>query len=183
VDHLPLVPMYKSHSKSLPARVAKHKSKLRAFDFDMIYEAGVTTPSDYGSRHPPPAMQYTAVEREALGVETEEEDAEIVIARLDMLTDAVTLPILARFTAKEYEQLLHDLLRGHMSQDTGKLAGIKECFNELSVNTGILLRGERLLIPTKLRPDVLAAAHEGCPGGDAMLRQLRLCGGQGWIRR
>ena len=33
VDHLPLVPMYKSNSKALPARVAKHKSKRRAFDF------------------------------------------------------------------------------------------------------------------------------------------------------
>ena len=33
VDHLPLVPMYKSYSKALPARVAKHKSKRRAFDF------------------------------------------------------------------------------------------------------------------------------------------------------
>ena len=33
VDHLPQVPMYKSHSKALSARVAKHKSKRRAFDF------------------------------------------------------------------------------------------------------------------------------------------------------
>ena len=33
VDHLPLVPMYKSHSRALPARVVKHKSKRRAFDF------------------------------------------------------------------------------------------------------------------------------------------------------
>ena len=57
VDHLLLVPMYKSHSKALPARVAKHRSKLRAFDFDVVYEAGITTPSDYGSRHPPTTKQ------------------------------------------------------------------------------------------------------------------------------
>ena len=174
VDHLPLVPMYNNHSKSLPARVAKHKSKLRAFDFNVIYEAGTTTPSDYGSRHPPPARQYTELERETFGVETEEEDAEIIIARLDMVADAVTLPILARYTSREYKQLLQDVTQGHMSQGTSKLAGIKECFLELSENQGIILRGERLLIPTKLRPDVMAAAHEGCPGGDAMLRQLRL---------
>ena len=36
VDHLLLVPMYESHSKALPARVAKHKSKLRSFDFDLV---------------------------------------------------------------------------------------------------------------------------------------------------
>ena len=38
-DHKPIVPMFNSHSKSMPVRVAKHKSKLRAFDFEVIYEA------------------------------------------------------------------------------------------------------------------------------------------------
>ena len=50
VDHEPLVPMYNGHSISLPFRVAKHKSKLRGFDFQLRYEPGVTTPADYGSR-------------------------------------------------------------------------------------------------------------------------------------
>ena len=34
-DHNPKVPMYNSHYKSMP----KHKSKLKAFDFELIYEA------------------------------------------------------------------------------------------------------------------------------------------------
>ena len=92
-----------------------------------------------------------------------------MIARLEIMTDAVTLPILAVYTDKEYKQLLEDIKQGQMSVTTTKLTGIKECFTELSVNQGILLRGERLLIPIKLSPDVLEAAHEGCPGGDAML--------------
>ena len=37
----------------------------------------------------------------------------------------------------------------------------------------VIMRGERLLVPTKLRSAVLAAAHEGCPGRDSMLQQLR----------
>ena len=172
-DHLPIVPMYNSHSKSLPVRVAKHKSKLRGFDFDMIYEAGTTTPSEYGSRHPHSRRHYSEVEREELGVETEEEDSEIIIARMEMVADAVTLPILARYTEKEYGQLKEDILWGHISQDSAKLIGMKECFLELCVNGGVVLRGERLLVPTKLRSAVLAAAHEGCPGRDAMLRQMR----------
>ena len=172
-DHLPIVPMYNSHSKSLPVRVAKHKSKLRGFDFDMIYEAGITTPSDYGSRHPPARKQYNQVEREKFGVETEEEDSEILIARMEMVTDAVTLPIMVRYTEKEYAGLKGDIQQGHISQDSAKLMGVKECFLELSVNEGVIMRGERLLVPTKLRSAVLAAAHEGCPGRDAMLRQLR----------
>ena len=106
-------------------------------------------------------------------METEEEDAEVVIARLEIMTDAVTMPILAEYSGKDYNQLMQDVRQGQMSESTTNLTGIKECFTELSVYQGILLRGERLLIPTKLRPDVLEAAHEGCPGGDSMLRQLR----------
>ena len=170
VDHLPLVPMYKYHSKALPVRVAKHKSKLKALDFDVVYEAGITTPSDYGSRHPPNTEQHTAEEREELRVETEEEDAEVVIARIDSMTDVVTMPILVKYTEKEYKRLPRDVQQGKMMESTTKLIGIKECFEELSVNQGIILRGERLLIPTKLRPDVLDVAHEGCPGGDSMPR-------------
>ena len=144
--------------------MAKHKSKLKAFDFDVVYEVGITTPSDYGSRHPPNTEQHTAEEREELGVETEEEDAEVVIARIDSMTDAVTMSILVKYTEKEYKRLLQDVQQGKMSESTTKLIGIKECFEELLVNQGIILRGERLLIPT----------HEGCPGGDSMLRQLRM---------
>ena len=35
------------------------------------------------------------------------------------------------------------------------------------------LRGDRLVIPTKLRADILALAHEGHPGRVSMLQQLR----------
>ena len=110
------------------------------------------------------------MEREEFGVETEEEDSEILIARMEMVADTVTL---ARYTEKEYGQLKEEIQRGHISQDSAKLIGMKECFLELCVNEGVVLRGERLLVPTKLRSAVLAAAHEGCPGRDAMLRQIR----------
>ena len=172
-DHKPIVPMYNSHSKSIPVRVAKHKSKLRAFDFDVAYEAGVTTPSDYGSRHPPGSKEYSQAERELLGVEAEEEDAEILIARLDMVEDAVTMPIMAKYTDTEYKELVEDIRQGTLSKERAKLKGVQECWEELSIHEGVIMRGERLLIPTKLRRSVLAAAHEGCPGKDAMLRQLR----------
>ena len=142
--------MYKSHSKALPARVLQHKSKLRVFDYDVLYDAGITTSSDYGSRIPSTTKQYTAEEREELGVETEE-DAEVVIARLDSMTDAVTMPILEKNTEKEYKRLLQDVQQENVSEATTKLTGIKECF-----------------------ANVLDVAHEGCLGGDSMLRQLMM---------
>ena len=49
VDHKPLVALYSSHSRSLPMRVARHKSKVACFDFDVIYEPGAQNPADFGS--------------------------------------------------------------------------------------------------------------------------------------
>ena len=74
VDHEPLCNLYNQHSREVTVRVAKHKSKLLALDFEVIYKPGVTNPCDYTSRCPPPEHQYTEEEREALGVENEEED-------------------------------------------------------------------------------------------------------------
>ena len=38
VDHEPLVTMYNQHSREVSDRVAKHKSKLLAFDFKVQYQ-------------------------------------------------------------------------------------------------------------------------------------------------
>ena len=50
---------------------------------------------------------------------------------------------------------------------------LREIFGELSEREGIILRGDRILVPGELRGDVLDASHEGCPGREAMTRQLR----------
>ena len=39
VDHKPLVILYNTHSREMPMRVARHKSKLHGFDFNVVYEA------------------------------------------------------------------------------------------------------------------------------------------------
>ena len=48
----------------------------------MIHPLGNTNPCDYGSRHPPPPRSYTEQEKQELGVEEEEEDAEIQVGRV-----------------------------------------------------------------------------------------------------
>ena len=55
-----------------------------------------------------------------------------------------------------------------------ELSGYKDCYNELCLVDGLMVRGERLVIPRELRVAVLEAAHEGCPGRDSMLHQLRV---------
>ena len=175
VDHEPLVSLYNSHSREVTVRVAKHKSKLLAFDFKVIYQPGATNPCDFASRSPPSPREYTEEEKEELGIEEEDEDREVLVCRQEELTDAVTLPILQRYTQqdKTLSQLVESIKTGRLQKDLAS-SGFKECFHELSVQDGIVMRGDRIVIPRDLRPDVLEAAHLGHPGKESMIRQLRL---------
>ena len=175
VDHEPLCNLYNNHSREVTVRVAKHKSKLLAFDFDVIYKLGATNPCDYASRRPPPQRSYTVEEKEELGVEEEEEDREILLCRMEELTDAVTLPIVQRHTEGDeiLQQLVEDINKGKLRKGLGH-SGYKECFQELSMQEGVVMRGDRVVIPKTLRTDVLEAAHMGHPGKEGMIRQMRL---------
>ena len=53
VDHKPLCNLYNLHYREITVRVAKHKSKLLAFNFNVKYQPGPTYPCDYASRCPP----------------------------------------------------------------------------------------------------------------------------------
>ena len=77
-----------------------------------------------------------------------------------MVHDAVTLPMLEKYTATELKQVKLDIESGHLSAQTEEMVGGKGNFAQLSLNGEVIMRGERLYIPKKLRGGVLAAAHE-----------------------
>ena len=90
------------------------------------------------------------------------------------MPDAVTMLELRHYTKEDdtLKLLMVDIKRGKLSQGL-KGSRFKECFQELSSSDGLVLRGEKIVIPKELRPGVLSAAHEGHPGIVGMLRQLR----------
>ena len=175
-DHLPLVSLYNSPGRAAPVRVAKHRSKLGAFAFKLMYEPGSTTPCEYGSRHPSPLQQYSREEKDALGIEDMEDEAEFVVNRVvnEAIPDAVTLPVVRHYMEKDsmLKMLLEDVLKGRLRAELHGTS-YERVFGELTAVQGVLLRGERMVIPKELQADVLALAHEGHPGMVPMLRQLR----------
>ena len=175
VDHQPLVALYNKKSKSLPVRVGKHQSTLAAFDFSVSYEPGYRNPDDFLSRDHPVYKGHSEEDKLKFGVEDEEDEAEVVIRRLDELTDAVTLLILSRYSKEDEttKQIYGCLGKGTQIPRHILEQGFKGCQAELSqLRDGIIIRGEKIYIPALLRPDVLDAAHQGHPGRDGMLRQL-----------
>jgi hypothetical protein len=73
VDRKPQCNLYNQHSREVTVQVAKHKSKLLSFDFEVIYQPGATDPCDFASRCSPLPM-LTSAEREEWRVEDENED-------------------------------------------------------------------------------------------------------------
>ena len=101
VDHKPLVALYSSHSRSLPMRVARHKSKVACFDFDVIYEPGINNPADFGSRNPVSSCEVSKEEREERGIQDGEADEEVLIHRCEELLDAVSYPVLSSYSLRD----------------------------------------------------------------------------------
>ena len=86
----------------------------------------------------------------------------------------MTLPVLQHYTRedKELQQLVKHIKQQKQPQNK-ELKSFKECFKEISIMDNLIMRGNRFIIPREVRPDILAAAHEGHPGIVAMLRHLR----------
>ena len=144
--------------------------------FTVKYEPGRTSPCDYASRHPPPLKEYSEIEREELGVEEEAEEGEIWTSRIveEQVPMAVTLEEIRQAIEKQplLRLVIRDLKAGKMSQEVADTE-FKKVFGELTITQGLLLRGDRLVIPRELQAKVIAAAHEGHQGEEKTLRYLR----------
>ena len=72
--------------------------------------------------------------------------------------------------------MLHQLMEDIMVEKLRKQlenSGYRECFQELNVKKEVIMRGERMVIPMRLWPDVLQAAHPGHPGRESMTKQIK----------
>ena len=101
-----------------------------------------------------------------------------MIGRLEEIEDAVTLEILRKSLLENdvMREIMNHLEKGY-EKPSKKLidAGYKNEIMEMSKSAGhLLMKGDRFLIPEELRSSIPEAAHEGHPGRDAMLKQMRL---------
>ena len=76
-------------------------------------------------------------------METEEEDAEVMVSRMEELTQAVTQKFLWKYSEEEYGVLIKDVKAGMLCKKAeNKHAKLKRRFDELSVKDRVILRGE-----------------------------------------
>ena len=170
-DHEPLLHIYNGKRKG-NARIERHRMKVQGFSYNMKYLPGKENPCDYPSRHPLPLKTFTPAEVDDMIVERGDELCISHIVTED-LPDAVTLEMIQKALKRDaaMQKLVKSIEKGHLANDPA-LTAYKGVFSELCYTNGVILRGDRLLIPDvelvpgsgSLQTAVIDAAHEGHQG-------------------
>lgn len=162
-DHKPLEFIFSSRSKPC-ARIERWVLRLQTYKFKVMYIPGKTNIADSFSR-----LQVNTLHPGNFDEEIESQVCEIV-------EFSMPNPISHNTLRKESENdtEINRVIKSLQDDSWPKdLLSFKIIKNELCVANGILLRGARIVIPSSLRPDVLALAHEGHPGMTSMKTRLR----------
>ena len=170
-DHQPLIPIYSGRKKG-NARVERHRLKVQGFQYDMKYLPGKGNPCDYQSRHPLPLESFTERQLEDMVIDV---DDELCINKIitDDLPDAITLHMIQTATKEDpvSQKLIQAISRGYIGNDD-ELKPYRQMLHELTYTRGIILRGDKLVIPDtefapgvgSLRQVITDIAHEGHQG-------------------
>ena len=162
-------------TRSLRKCCTRHLFKLEGLNLKLVYEPGSTTPSNYASRHPARAKNYSNEEKEDLGWKRRmrKQSSSSTGSKGEMI-DTITWEEMERVTSQDstLQAVMEDIKKGTIRKEA-RVAKYGECFIELSTAAKMVVRGEKLLLSKALVPEVLEAAHEGHPGMESMVRQLR----------
>ena len=165
-DHKPLKFIFSPNAKLNP-RIARWQIKLQAYQFKVLYEKGETNIADFLSRN---------------GADMNNDDINDyeTCLYLNFLSEshtpkAISLEEIRTATSNDTEIIAvqNALLTGRWHSNP-LLSHYKFIHDELSYHNGILLRGEKIVLPFELRRRALEIVHEGHLGISrckALLRQ------------
>ncbi|XP_047984727.1 uncharacterized protein K02A2.6-like [Leguminivora glycinivorella] len=159
-DHKPLEILFGSRSKPC-ARIERWVLRLQSYDYNVIYKPGKVNIADPLSRLCKLIGAQSAGGDEHIH-QIVEEARPHAISMSAIIEASINDEEIRGVKNGVYEKEWHETVKGY-----------KIFENELCFYGDILLRGNRIVIPQKLRKGVLDAAHEGHPGIVAMKGRLR----------
>lgn len=160
-DCKPLQFLFRERTKP-NARIERWVLRLQAYSFEVVYEPGTGNIADAISR----LSVSNPTDFDVVG---ENCIYQLVLA---VIPKAVTLQEIEEETLKDeiIQQVIRNLESGTWCERT---KNFKIFRTELCKFGNLLLRGDRLVVPEKLRNQILELAHESHPGMVAMKRRLR----------
>ena len=164
-DHKPLVPLFSTKLlHSLPARVLRFRLRLARYHFNIIHVPGKYLHSaDALSRAPDqlqPSRDITELSADA------DTSASSVLEVLDVLPAHLSAVGDAQQTDQLSRTLSHYITTGwpNYSQLAPELKPFWSMRQELTLSSGLILRGQRLYVPPCLRDEILRTIHQGHQG-------------------
>ncbi|XP_055711553.1 uncharacterized protein K02A2.6-like [Phlebotomus papatasi] len=158
-DHKALEVIFRPTSKTC-ARIERWLLRLQSFQFKVIYKKGSDNIADCLSRLP------THKEQESF----DEEDEHLVRA----IVESAAIDVTELDNAAERDPVMKELrtcvLSGKWSSSLKEFQAFKD---EFSTSGNLVIRGSKIVVPSLLRPRMLALGHEGHPGETAMKQRLR----------
>ena len=154
-DHQPLIGIFKSQ-RPTSARIERWRIRLAQYAINLKYRPGwnESNPADFISRHP---------------VLSHVDHVDIVNEKVNYVcTNAVPKAMTVeevRFATSTDEELQTLITAIQTNKWSDPIVGIyKKISHEISVHNGLILRGNRIIIPKSLREKVINLAHSGHQG-------------------
>ena len=174
-DHQPLCPIF-NKNRSGSIRTEKIKMRHQDIDFFVVYQKGITNKTDYMSRRAKPLSLISKEEIE----EANDLNNLLYMLHVTPVIDHIGIGEIAKATQKdEVLQKLTSIIKKGQSwipkNSDERLLKFKQILPELTVmSNGVVLKGERMVLPEKLQPKAIELAHRGShPGISGLERRLR----------
>lgn len=153
--------LFQPRSRPCP-RIERWVLRIQSYNYDIKHEPGVTNLAD-------------ALSRLSLSDENHfDKPADQYVNQLleYAVPKAVTLANVIEATKQD--DILQKLMNAlHTGSWADELKDFKNFKSEIHSTNGVLMRGDRLIIPESFRQQVLQCAHDGHPGMSLMKRRLR----------
>ena len=174
-DHKPLCPIF---NKNRPGSIRTDKIRMRHqdIDFEVSYQKGSKNQTDYISRK---AKALALLSKEEIE-ETEELNNLLYMLHVTPIMDHIGISEISKATSKDeiLIKLKNLIMKGQTwipKAEDPKLLKFKGILPELTITgNGIILKGERIVLPEKLQTMAIELAHRGShPGISGLERRLR----------
>ena len=171
-DHKPLESILKN-ARTGSIRTERIKLRHQDLSYTVKWKKGETNVADYLSRHATPIRHIPKEQK----LETSELEKTIWLLQYDPYLEAVSVERIIKATREDkvLTRLKKDIRRGYLTKNQKELAPFSKIFDQLSISdSGIILKKEKIILPTSLVKTAIKKAHQGGhPGMTSMKRRLR----------
>jgi transposase InsO family protein len=157
-DHKPLESLLKKAMNAAPMRIQRMRLKLEPYTFDLVHVSGKTIGlADCLSRNPMPGTNTDVTM-----------DEELMVCRADTLAYKWHDRIEEATTSDEDMSTLKRVIFHGWPADKSSLPAAAKPFwdvrDQLSTYNGVIFKGERIVIPSSLRGEILRLLHSSHMG-------------------